>query len=150
MKSTLSLSTKRLVSAISQKCPMILPDLDYDYNALEPHISADIMRLHHTKHHQAYVNNFNIAMEQQLKAESSNDLSTMIELQGMIRFNGGGHINHSIFWKNLCPAAEFLEPDSNSKLHQAISTQFGSMENMQKIVSAKAASIQGSGWAWLV
>lgn len=151
MKASMILrSHKRLFSLMSSKNQAILPDLDYDYNALEPYIFADIMRLHHTKHHQAYVNGFNTAMEQQLKAESTNDIGALIGLQSMIKFNGGGHINHSIFWKNLCPTKDFAELDPGSALYQAIGLQFGSLENMQKTLSAKAAAVQGSGWAWLV
>lgn len=140
----------RHLSSHSVKIPASLPDLEYDYNALEPHISADIMRLHHSKHHQTYVNNFNVAMEQHIKAESINDLPTIINLQPLIKFNGGGHINHSIFWKNLCPSKDFIELDSGSKLNQAINEAFGNVKNLQKSLSANAAALQGSGWAWLV
>src|SRR5437016_2718963 len=80
-----------------------LPPLPYDFNALEPAISAEIMNLHYSKHHQAYVNNLNKALEQYADAEYKNDLQSMIALQSLIKFNGGGHINHSIFWTNLAP-----------------------------------------------
>ena len=74
-----------------------LPDLDYDYGALEPVITGEIMQLHHSKHHNTYVTNFNVAMEKYSEAEIKGDYATMISLQGAIKFNGGGHVNHSIF-----------------------------------------------------
>lgn len=83
-----------------------LPDLPYDYNALEPVISAEIMQVHHQKHHQAYVNNLNLALEKAEEAEAKQDLQTLVGLQQQIKFNGGGNLNHSIFWKNLCPPAQ--------------------------------------------
>lgn len=91
-----------------------LPDLPYDYNALEPVISAEIMQLHHQKHHQAYINNLNIALEKFDAAKSSNDLNAVVALQSQIKFNGGGDLNHSIFWKNLCPPKQAQgEPSGN-------------------------------------
>ena len=83
-----------------------LPDLSYDYGALEPVISGEIMQLHHSKHHNTYVTNFNAAMEKYAEAEQKGDVAGMIALQGAIKFNGGGHVNHPIFWKNLAPPGE--------------------------------------------
>lgn len=85
-----------------------MPDLPYDYNALEPVISAEIMMLHHSKHHNAYVTNLNIAEEKLDKAVSHNDVKAQIEIQSALKFNGGGHINHSIFWKNLIPVKDAM------------------------------------------
>jgi len=82
--------------------------MPYDYGALEPFISGEIMRVHHTKHHDAYVTNLNASLEKYAKAEAAGNVSEMIALQGAIRFNGGGHINHSIFWANLAPAGTCL------------------------------------------
>lgn len=126
-----------------------LPNLAYPYEALEPVISADIMKLHHTKHHQAYVNNLNAALENYKKAEEKNDLQTMIALEPQIRFNGGGHINHSIFWTNLAPQGKGGggEPAGDLKAH--IEQQFGSFSQFVERFSAAAVGIQGSGWAWL-
>nr|AXV48270.1 Mn superoxide dismutase [Dugesia japonica] len=123
-----------------------LPDLPYDYNALEPSISADIMEVHHKKHHAAYVNNLNIALEQLDEAVHKNDVSKVISMQNAIKFNGGGHLNHSIFWKNLCPKGGG-EPDGS--LLAALQREFGSFENFKIELSAAAVGIQGSGWAWL-
>ena len=83
-----------------------LPELPYDFNALEPVISAEIMELHYSKHHKAYVTNLNAALEKYHEAETKNDVAAMITLQQAIRFNGGGHINHSVFWTNLAPEAK--------------------------------------------
>ncbi|KAJ6137400.1 manganese superoxide dismutase [Penicillium samsonianum] len=82
-----------------------LPPLPYAYDALEPVISKQIMELHHQKHHQTYINNLNAALSAQASATASNDVPTLIALQQKLRFNGGGHINHSLFWKNLTPPA---------------------------------------------
>ena len=76
-----------------------LPDLPYDYNSLEPVISAQIMQIHHSKHHATYVNNLNIAEEKLADAVAKSDVSAVIGLHGALKFNGGGHLNHSIFWQ---------------------------------------------------
>ncbi|KAK2171270.1 hypothetical protein NP493_1085g00000 [Ridgeia piscesae] len=89
------------LGGVAARLKHTLPDMPYDYGALEPYISAEIMQLHHSKHHQAYVNNLNIAEEKLAEAEAKGDVSAMIALQPALRFNGGGHINHSIFWQNL-------------------------------------------------
>lgn len=83
-----------------------LPQLSYEYKALEPAISGEIMEIHHSKHHQAYVNGLNAAEKAYASAVSSADVRKQIELQSAIKFNGGGHINHSLFWKNLAPSKE--------------------------------------------
>lgn len=97
LKSSFGALLNRSVSTYS------LPDLPYDYGALEPHISGEIMELHHSKHHATYVKNLNTALEKKAEAESKNDIEGVVALNSAIQFNGGGHINHSIFWKNLCP-----------------------------------------------
>ncbi|WP_042281010.1 Fe-Mn family superoxide dismutase [Candidatus Protochlamydia sp. R18] len=126
-----------------------LPDLSYDFNALEPVISAEIMSLHYTKHHQTYVTNLNKALEQYLEAEANNDLSTMIALQSVIKFNGGGHVNHSIFWTNLAPKNKAGGMAPEGILADAINKEFGSLQTLIEQLSAKAVAIQGSGWGWL-
>ena len=80
-----------------------LPALPYDFGALEPAISGQIMEIHHSKHHAAYVTNFNAAEEKLNEAQAKGDIAAAIALQGAIKFNGGGHVNHSIFWTNLAP-----------------------------------------------
>jgi Fe-Mn family superoxide dismutase len=126
-----------------------LPKLPYDFNALEPVISAEIMNLHYTKHHQAYVNNLNKALEQYAEAEQKNDLANMIAIQKAIRFNGGGDINHSIFWTNLAPVKNGGGGSPTGPLTKAIEHAFGSFQAFVEQFSAKAVGLQGSGWTWL-
>ncbi|KDQ56185.1 hypothetical protein JAAARDRAFT_36956 [Jaapia argillacea MUCL 33604] len=124
-----------------------LPELPYAYNALEPHISGQIMELHHTKHHQTYVNGLNAAEESYAKALSPKE---QIKLQSALKFNGGGHINHSLFWRNLAPTSSgggHLPP--NSSLAKAIQEDFGGLDALKKKMNATTAAIQGSGWGWL-
>ncbi|KAG5019346.1 hypothetical protein AAZX31_06G137700 [Glycine max] len=126
-----------------------LPDLDYDYGALEPAISGDIMQLHHQKHHQTYITNYNKALEQLQDAIAKKDSSAVVKLQGAIKFNGGGHVNHSIFWKNLAPVREGGGEPPKGSLGWAIDTHFGSFEALIQKVNAEGAALQGSGWVWL-
>ena len=122
-----------------------LPELSYDYSALEPHISARIMELHHSKHHQAYVTGANAALEAMEKARSEDNFATLPKLQKDLAFNLGGHVNHSIFWKNLSPSSSAPEGD----LAAAITEYFGSFDAFKNHFSAAAIGIQGSGWAYL-
>lgn len=126
-----------------------LPNLPYDYNALEPVISAEIMQLHHQKHHNAYVTNLNAALEKYAAAEAKEDLETMISLQPAIRFNGGGHINHSIFWTNLAPKDKGGGEGPKGELAAQMNKQFGSLNTFVEKFNAKAGPVQGSGWCWL-
>lgn len=113
------------------------------------------MTLHHTKHHQTYVNGLNAAEESLTKLQSQEaspeTVKAAINLQPALKFNGGGHINHSLFWKNLAPpGSEQTKLPAGSKFAQAIERDFGSLENMKKAVNTKTAAVQGSGWGWLV
>lgn len=124
-------------------------DLPYDFNALEPVISGEIMELHYTKHHATYVKNLNDALEKYHAAEAKQDLQTMIALQKAIKFNGGGHVNHSIFWTNLAPVGKGGGGEPKGALAEAIKEKFGSVEKFIEKMSAKTIAIQGSGWGWL-
>lgn len=126
-----------------------LPDLAYDYGALEPVISGEIMQLHHQKHHQTYITNYNKALEQLDDAIAKGDASTAVKLQSAIKFNGGGHVNHSIFWKNLAPTREGGGEKPHGSLGWAIDQHFGSMEKLIAKMNAEGAAVQGSGWVWL-
>lgn len=143
-KSTRSVGTVSQ-ALVSCRLKHTLPDLPYDYNALEPTISSQIMKLHHTKHHATYVNNLNVAEEKLSEALNKKDTAAVIQLQGVIKFNGGGHLNHSIFWKNLSP----LGGEPSSDLLAKINESFTSMEDMKQRMSNAAVAVQGSGWAWL-
>jgi len=134
------------LAAVGNRCKHTLPDLPYDYNALEPVISAEIMQLHHSKHHATYVNNLNLAEEKLADAVNKSDVSSVIGLHGALKFNGGGHINHSIFWQNLCPGGSG-EPTGD--LAAAITRDFGSLQAMKDKLSASTVAVQGSGWGWL-
>ncbi|KAM1505596.1 hypothetical protein TB2_001534 [Malus domestica] len=126
-----------------------LPDLPYDYGALEPAISGEIMQIHHQKHHQAYVTNYNNALEQLHDAIGKGDAAAVVKLQSAIKFNGGGHVNHSIFWKNLTPVSQGGGEHPHGKLGWAIDTNFGTFEALVQKISAEGAALQGSGWVWL-
>lgn len=123
-----------------------LPDLSYDYGALDPHISGRIMELHHSKHHAAYVAGVNGALDALAEARDKNDFGAINKLQKDLAFHLGGHINHSIFWKNLTPNSEG-RPEG--ELAAAIDEFFGSFEKFQAHFNATALGIQGSGWAFL-
>jgi len=123
-----------------------LPDLPYDYAALEPHISGRIMQLHHDKHHAAYVTGANTALAKLAEARASGNLDAVNLHEKNLAFNLGGHVNHSVFWANL-------SPDGGDKpigeLAAAIDEFFGSFEAFQKHFTAAAAGVQGSGWSIL-
>jgi len=123
-----------------------LPPLPYAYDALEPCISSEIMTLHHKKHHQTYVNGLNAAEDSLASASSPKEI---IALQPAINFNGGGHINHSLFWTNMAPVQEGGGKLEAGPLKSAIERDFGSLEELKKVFNAKTAGVQGSGWGWL-
>ncbi|KAF5288775.1 hypothetical protein FQA39_LY15266 [Lamprigera yunnana] len=140
---------RRLVICVPRaqlvRCKHELPQLPYPYEALEPVISRDIMMLHHQKHHQTYVTNLNAAEEKLRKAIECNDIGTTISLQSALKFNGGGHLNHSIFWKNLSSC----QTKPSTDLFQAITNSFKSFDSFKADLSAVTVAIQGSGWGWL-
>ncbi|QLI67404.1 Superoxide dismutase [Metarhizium brunneum] len=128
-----------------------LPKLPYAYNALEPSISAQIMELHHSKHHQTYVTNLNNALKTYATATSSNDIAGQIALQNAIKFNGGGHINHSLFWDNLTPASSAeASPQTAATLMAAITKTWSSFDEFKAAFTKALLGLQGSGWGWLV
>ncbi|QIM17408.1 superoxide dismutase [Leucobacter insecticola] len=123
-----------------------LPELPYDYAALEPHISGKIMQLHHDKHHQAYVTGANTALEQLAEARDSGNLASVNKLEKDLAFNVGGHVNHTIFWNNLSPEGG---DRPEGELAAAITEYFGDFEKFQAQFTATAMGVQGSGWAVL-
>jgi Fe-Mn family superoxide dismutase len=124
-----------------------LPDLPYDYGALEPYISGQIMELHHDKHHAAYVKGANTALEQMAEARDKDSFGTVNLLEKNLAFNLGGHINHSIFWPNMSPDGGD-KPDG--ELGAAIDEFFGSFDGFRGQFAAAAGGLQGSGWSMLV
>ncbi|RFA14713.1 superoxide dismutase [Subtercola boreus] len=122
-----------------------LPDLPYDYAALEPHISATIMQLHHDKHHATYVAGANTANAALAEARDSGNLGAVNKLEKDLAFNLGGHVNHSIFWTNLTP--DTSEP--TGALAEAIGSDFGDLEKFKAHFTATALGVQGSGWSVL-
>ncbi|XP_053670303.1 superoxide dismutase [Mn], mitochondrial isoform X1 [Anopheles nili] len=145
MRGALFSTAKNCSAVLGCRSKHTLPDLPYDFGALEPVICREIMELHHQKHHNAYVTNLNAAEEQLQDAVAKKDVSKIIQLGNAIKFNGGGHINHSIFWKNLSPDRS----DPSAELQKALNRDFQSMENFKKEMKAAAVAVQGSGWAWL-
>jgi superoxide dismutase, Fe-Mn family len=123
-----------------------LPDLPYAYDALEPHISAEIMELHHDKHHRAYVDGANKAIDKLIDGRSRRDYSNLATLERQLAFNVSGHILHSIFWRNLTPKGGAPGPG----LTAAIERDFGSFVAFQEQLVQTASTIMGSGWAALV
>ena len=123
-----------------------LPDLAYDYGALEPHISGEIMELHHSKHHKAYVDGANTALEKLAAARESGDFGPVPMLEKNLAFNLGGHTNHSVFWQNMSPEGGG-RPDG--ELAAAIDEHFGSFDGFKGQFEAAGTTIQGSGWAVL-
>lgn len=127
-----------------------LPTLDYAYDALEPHIDARTMEIHHTKHHNAYVTNLNKALEGNAAANgmSIEDICKNIHMFGpAVRNNGGGHYNHSLFWKVMGPNKG---GQPTGELAEAINAAFGSFDAFKEQFANAAATRFGSGWAWLV
>ncbi|WP_287929046.1 superoxide dismutase [Arthrobacter sp.] len=123
-----------------------LPELSYDYAALEPNISARIMELHHSKHHAAYVAGANTALDQLAEARDTNNFANVAKYSKDLAFNLGGHTNHSIFWNNLSPEGG---DKPEGELAAAIDDAFGSFDAFRAHFTAAALGIQGSGWALL-
>nr|AXZ78382.1 SOD [Scophthalmus maximus] len=142
---TLSQSINQAAAAAARH-KHTLPDLTYDYGALEPSINAEIMQLHHSKHHATYVNNLNVTEEKYQEALAKGDVTAQVALQPALRFNGGGHVNHTIFWTNLSPNGG---DEPQGELMEAIKRDFGSFQTMKEKMSAATVAVQGSGWGWL-
>ncbi|HET6372481.1 MAG TPA: superoxide dismutase [Candidatus Polarisedimenticolia bacterium] len=125
----------------------VLPDLPYDHDALEPHISAKIMQIHHGQHHAAYVKNANSVLERLDEARAKEDFTRLAALEKSLAFNLSGHILHSIFWSNMMKKGGG-EPDGS--LMEAIKNDLGSFPLFKRQMNEVAATIMGSGWAALV
>ncbi len=124
-----------------------LPDLEYDYGALEPHISGRIIELHHDKHHKAYVEGANKALEQLHEARQRGALDSAGTIARALAFNVSGHVLHSIYWRNMAPKAGGRP---TGELAQAIDQNFGSFDSFRQQLTKTTATIMGSGWGALV
>ncbi len=126
--------------------PYELPELEYDYSALEPHYEARTLELHHGKHHAAYVKGVNDALEKLVAARASGDLGAIVGLEKTLAFNLSGHVLHSLFWLNLSPDGG---GDPEGDLGSAITEFFGSVDAFRNQLSEAAITVQGSGWGAL-
>ncbi len=131
-----------------------LPPLPYDYSALEPHIDTQTMQIHHDKHHATYVNNLNAALKEQpdLQDKSAEQLIKDIDsvpesIRTAVRNNGGGHLNHTLFWEIMTPGGP---GEPSGELATAIQTAFGGADQLKAAINDAGAKRFGSGWAWLV
>ena len=142
-------SQSLLDEKIVEKAPFSLPSLSYDYKALEPAIDALTMEIHHTRHHKAYVDNLNKAVQQTEWEQKSLEeiLGAISKAPVAIRNNGGGHWNHSFFWKVIGPATG---SKPSKELSDQIVKDFGSLDNLKTEFNKAAMSRFGSGWAWLI
>ena len=125
----------------------VLPQLPYEYAALEPHITGQIMELHHGKHHAAYVANANTVLERLDEARDREDFTRIAALERSLAFNLSGHVLHSVFWRNLTPKGG---GEPSGELGEAITRDFGSFGCFKRHLTEVAGSIMGSGWAALV
>lgn len=126
--------------------PYALPELPYDYAALEPYLSGEIMELHHGKHHHAYVTGINTAVEQLAEAREKEAFGSLSTLEKNLAFHLGGHVNHSVFWPNMSPDGG---DKPTGELAQAIDEHFGGFDSFRAHFEANALGVQGSGWSVL-
>jgi Fe-Mn family superoxide dismutase len=125
----------------------VLPDLAYDFAALEPHITGEVLELHHGKHHKAYVDKANETLEKLEEARGQEDFSRLAGLEKALAFNLSGHVLHSIFWRNLSPEGGDAP---SGELARLIARDFGSFQSFKSQLTEVAATVMGSGWAALV
>ncbi|KAI0596924.1 iron/manganese superoxide dismutase domain-containing protein [Biscogniauxia sp. FL1348] len=147
--SSMKPSAAALASTSFVRGKATLPDLSYDYGALEPYISGKIMELHHKGHHQTYVNGLNSALESIEEANAKGNAIQAASIAPLLNFHGGGHTNHTLFWENLAPNSKGGGGEPEGALKSAIDKDFGSFETLKKQINTALAGIQGSGWAWL-
>ena len=130
--------------------PHTLPPLPYPYEALEPHIDAQTMKLHHDLHHKSYVDGLNAAEDKLATARQSGDFAAVKHLARELAFHGSGHFLHCIFWTNLAPAGKGGGGEPSGPLADEIKKDFGSFDAFQKQFSANATAVEGGGWGLLV
>ncbi len=136
---------------MAQLTKYVLPQLKYGLHELEPVISRGIVDLHYNKHHLTYVNNLNAALEQLQDAMVKQDLPKIVSLQPTIIFNGGSHINHSMYWENLSPiSAVGGKIPSSGPFFAKVTEDWGSFDKLIDYFTKRTTAIKGSGWGWLV
>jgi superoxide dismutase, Fe-Mn family len=123
-----------------------LPDLPYDYSALEPHISGQIIELHHDKHHKAYVEGANATLDKLAEARANDDFSAIVGLEKTLAFNVSGHVLHSIYWRNMTPGGGG-QPEG--ELADAVAAEFNSFDAFKSQLTHVTTTVQGSGWGTL-
>ena len=127
-----------------------LPPLPYDYDALEPAIDSQTMRIHHTKHHAGYVGGLNTALSELAKARETGDMALVKHWTLAASFHGSGHVNHTLFWHGMAPAGNGGGGRPEGHLAKTIERDFGSFEKFKDQFVAASSSVEGSGWGWLV
>ena len=127
---------------------LVLPDLPFAYDALEPYIDAETMRIHHDRHHAGYVRKLNAALEALQMARTTGNFGNVQALSRSVAFNGGGHYNHTVFWQNMGPVGN-VQGTPTGALATSIERDFGSLDGLKAHFSAAARSVEGSGWAVL-
>ena len=145
-----SIARRQFAAQIPQVVQVNLKHLPFEMGALEPVMSGLMLDYHYGKHHRAYVNNLNAALEKQYDAMYKGDLKESIKMEKLVRFNGGGHFNHEFFWDSLCPKKDSALPEKGSTLHNHITKNFSSLDNFISVFNKETASIMGSGWGWLI
>lgn len=130
--------------------PVELPKLPYAYDALEPHLDARTLEIHHSKHHKAYVDGFNEVEAKIKEARDKGDQTAIPALGAKLAFHAGGHVNHTLFWSNMAPAGKGGGGVVTGPLAEALLAQFGSFDKFKAQFTATANGVQGNGWAWLV
>ena len=145
-----SIARRQFAAQIPAVVQVNLKHLPFEMGALEPVMSGLLLDYHYGKHHRAYVNNLNAALEKQYDAMYKGDLKESIKMEKLVRFNGGGHFNHEFFWDSLCSKKDSALPEAGSVLHTHITKNFSSLDNFIKVFNKETASIMGSGWGWLV
>lgn len=126
-----------------------LPELPYSYDALEPHLDARTLELHHSKHHLAYVNGLNAAELELVEARNSGNFNNVPALERALAFHGSGHINHALYWENMAPKG-LAKAEPTGALAEVIKRDFGSFANFKAQFSKASATVEGNGWGVLV
>ena len=126
-----------------------LPPLPYNMDELEPVLSKETLEFHYGKHHAGYIKNLNDALQKESEAEAKRNLSGQIIIDEAVKFNGGGHINHSLYWENLQPIAKGGGTIKDGPLKAAIDLTFQSVDKMKEKLTGMSAGLKGSGWGWL-